>query len=240
MYILAQDIGDPRSLIEPLRELQDRIRLEVPEEHVKHEEIRESADQQTAGLTLTWYDRADGAAEGELMDVEPIVNRLVDEVLESHPVAWDVSTQPQGDIFTHETQVKLRWMENYQPVKAEVPADSSVDPYRMTVQVGDIQYAIVTDHGTEWSIERQGEVVEQELVSVAAALGALVKHLLADLTLIGEELGNPEAADAGDLDFLMSLAPALASSPVVSEEALEHLVKFVEMTTGHELDLDDE
>ncbi len=68
----------------------------------------------------------------------------------------------------------------------------------------------------------------------------MVKHLLADLTLVGEELGNPRAADDGDIAFLAGLAPALANSPTVSGEALEHFIAFVEMTTGHELDLDDE
>jgi len=238
MYTFAQDIGAPKSLIEPLRELQDRIRLEVPEEYVKTEEIRESADQQTAGLTLIWYDRADGKPDGEPMDVEPIVDRLTEEVLMQYPIAWDFSTQDEDNVFTHETQVKARWQEGKEPTTADVPPDDSVDPYSFTTTVGNVTYAVATTHGTEWSVLRNGEVVEDGLGSVPAAFGAMVKHLLADLSLIGEELGNPSAADDGDLDFLTALAPALASSPVVSEEARGHLITFVEMVTGHELDLD--
>lgn len=212
------------------------MRLEVPEEHTKGEDIRESPDRSTAGLTLVWYNREDGEPEGEELDVEPIVDRLADEVLSKYPVAWTVSHEPQ-DLYTFESYVKLRWADDAEmsTAAADTPADTSIDPYQVSMSIGGTDFQLYTHHGTDWEVLRAGEPVESDLEGVAAAFGALVQHGLDELTALGMEEGNPSATVDMNLEFMSSIVDMLLASPIVTDEAREHLITFVEMVTGHEV-----
>lgn len=229
-----QDVGDPRSLLEPLREVQERLRLEVEETYTRQEEIREAADKQTARFTYVWYHRRGGSPEGAEKDVGGIIERLSDEVFENKPVAYAIVTDPRTR-DTSQTMVSIRWTEGYEPKAAARPELEAVDPYRFSISVGESDYSIGTEHGTTFEVQRNGETVESECASAAHALGKLIKHLLIDITEIDEARGNHDAADDADRDFLLGLAPDIASSPIVSEEARKHLVDFVELVTNKDL-----
>lgn len=232
------DAGDPRSLLEPLREVQERLRLEVEEDFIKQEEIREAADQKTARFTCVWYHHRNGDPFLDEMDVGSIVERLADEVFENKPVAYAVHSEPRTR-DTSQTMVSIRWAEGYTPSKtaSSDPEAESVDPYNLDISVGNnTTLSLRTTSGTDFDILKNGEPIETDIDAAATALGSLTMHLLDAVASIDKERGRHDSVEHSHLEFLLGLVPALAQSPLVDDAAREHLVSFFELATNKAFD----
>lgn len=233
----VKDIVSPYGL---LRELQDRVSLEIPESVIKEEELSESHDGRIGRYVLVWYLDAEQEAHE---NVEQTVKSLVKQVIDpSEGVTYSIADVSRSR-DTSQIMVTVEVVE--EPVTAarrtayEVVPPMAL-PFQLTFQ--DSEYKIEsTDGGETWSLMRNGEAVEEELPSVAFALGKLQKHLLVDLSY-GEELSTGESEEALlvedqiDKDFIVSTSEFLANSPLVTDEALEHLTTFVELVTKREFE----
>lgn len=218
--------SDISSLVEPLRELRDRISLEVPDTFIQEESIRESADQQTATLLIVWYEREDNEPEGEFLDVKSVIDRLVDEVLSDKPVAVDI-TDDEKKLGVTQTMVKVYWDEKR---TAAVPPE--FPEAELFVDFNGNEYEIIDD-GDSFSVLRNGEVSEDKQPSIAFALGTIAGLVLQDSAEANE--ADQEAFVQADSDFLLSVSQFLATSPMVAnDDVRDLLVEFVELVTNRE------
>jgi hypothetical protein len=212
------------SLVLPLRELRDRISLEVPDTFIQEESIRESADQQTASLLIVWYEREDNRPDGEFLDVKSIIDRLVEDVLSDKPIDYERTEDEKKQNVT-QTLIKLYWDETK---TAAVPPE--FPEAELFVDFGENEYEIVDD-GDSFTVLRNGEVSDDKQPSIAYALGTLTGRALDDLA----EAGKADAYDQVDQDFLLAVSQFLIDSPIVPDDDVRDLfVEFVELVTNRE------
>jgi hypothetical protein len=224
MQFYAQ--SDISSLVEPLRELRDRISLEVPDTFIQEESIRESADQQIATLLIVWYEREYNEPEGEFLAVKSVIDRLADEVLSDKPVAVEI-TDDEKKLGVTQTMVKVYWDETK---TAAVPPE--FPEAELFVDFGDNEYEVIDD-GDSFTVLRNGEVADDKQPSIAYALGTLAGHVLQDSAEANE--ADQEAFVQADSDFLLSVSQFLATSPMVADDGVRDLlVEFVELVTNRE------
>lgn len=224
MHLYAQ--SDISSLVEPLRELRDRISLEVPDTFIQEESIRESADQQTAALLIVWYEKEDNEEDGEFLDVKSVIERLVEEVLSDKPIAVEITDDEKKQNVT-QTLVKVYWDESR---TAAVPPE--FPEAEMFVDFNGNEYEIVDD-GDSFTVLRNGEVADSKQPSLAYALGTLAGHVLQDTAEANE--ADSESYVQADQDFLLSVSQFLADSPMIADSSVRDLlVEFVEMVTNRE------
>lgn len=217
------------SLSLPLQELQDRVSLEVPAGFMQEESIREAGDQQSARYGLIYYLREDNEPDGRRLDIQSIVKRLAEDVLSAYDVVWTISNDGRGR-NTQRIDVTVTW-----PPKEEqedeffvgAATNDLLDVVPLTVYADNDVINIATD-GNTFQVLVNGQRVLEDAPSAAFALGALVPLLrdaLADIEFIG---GIEPSAEH---DFLEGIAPVLLDDPNIPDEAREHFITFLELTT---------
>lgn len=218
------------SLIYLLQELQDRVSLEVPAAFVKEESIREATDQNVAKYSIVYYDTANNEPDGDELDVEPIVDRLAKDVMETYAVDYDVDHVGRSR-NSHETVVTVRWddQRKAQFRKADVGPTAALP---VTIYVGQDVYNLTTD-GQTYAILKNGEPVVQAAPSPAYALGAMLGVLQAALPDVETSESMPPSPPT---DFLAGLAMHIVETPGISDEAKEHFVQFFELVTLHDFE----
>ena len=214
------------SLVEPLRELRDRISLEVPDTFIQEESIRESADQQTASLMIVWYEKEDNKPEGEFLDVKSIIDRLTEEVLSDKSVEYETTEDEKKQNVT-QTLIKVYLDESR--AAASPPEFPEVELF---IDFGENEYEVIDD-GDSFSVLRNGEVADDKQPSVAYALGTLAGHVLQDAAEANE--ADSETFVQADQDFLLAVSAFLANSPMIPDDDVRSLlIEFVELATNRE------
>ena len=212
------------SLLYPLQELQDRISLEVPATFLKDERIQESTDQNLARYSIAYYLTADNEPEGDEADIQSIVERLAENVLNDKEVLWDIK-HGGSDRGVYETTVSVTWPEGTQP--REASAAEPYDALPLTTYADQNVYNIATD-GNTFFILKNGKAVVEDAPSPAYALGALIPLLREELLDIETTSGLQNSPPN---DFLAGLAMSVIDTPDIDDEAKEHFVKFYELVT---------
>lgn len=214
------------SLLYPLQELQDRISLELPAAFLKAERIQEAADQKSAKYSITYYLTPNNEPDGDVVDVQGILERLAADVLDEKEVVWDIrhSENKQG---AHDTVVVVGWPKGSQPAERNASATEPYDALPLTTYADQNVYNIATD-GNTFFILKNGKAVVKDAPSPAYALGALVPLLRAELMDIETTSGLQNSPPN---DFLAGLAMTIIDRPDMTDEAKEHFVKFYELTT---------
>ena len=159
------------SLISPLQELQDRISLEVPAAFIQEESIREADDQKTASYALVYHTREDNDPAGYELDVTAVLDRLAEDVLSSHEVAWNVDYDGRG-YGELEASVVVAWPDAKEREASIVRrANDALDVVPLTVYADQDVYNVATD-GNTFQILLNGNAVVGDAPSAAFALGA--------------------------------------------------------------------
>jgi hypothetical protein len=112
---------------------------------------------------------------------------------------------------------------------APIPSDNS---FPVSVTIGDVAFDIANYDGMTYTVLRNGEVLEGELPSLAAALGAMLGYALPEIADREAKKGAPNPDTEVDKDFLFAISKFLRKSPIIPDASvLKHLVDFVELTT---------
>lgn len=215
------------SLIYPLQELQDRASLEIPAAFVKEEGIRESEDQRVAKYAIVYYRVANNEPAGDEMDVQPVLERLAQDVFSDYEVTWDIQHNERSR-DTLETIVTVTWPEGHDAREASLRrADAPYDVFPLTVYADQDVYNVATDGG-QFLVLKNGEPIVTDAPSPAYCLGSLVSILRDQLQEIEATAGVPTSPPN---DFLAAMAMSVIDTPELADEAKEHFVKFYELTT---------
>lgn len=236
-YVLAEDDASKiESLLEPLRELEGRFRLEVPEEYVKEERIRESSDQQTATLIITWYDveNKDDKDDVEPFNLEPVIDELAEAVLGSKDDITFQTAHDRRGRHTFVSAVKVQFKPRTAGFRREGQDIVPPDTYPVTLYVGDDVFGIDSDDGVTYRTTKNGEVLGDGFESAADAAGSLVGPAISMLMAVEAEKGRDDQL-AVEQDFLVGISDYYLNSDTISEDAKEHLVAFVELVTNRDL-----
>lgn len=221
------------SLLEPLRELQGRFRLEVPESYVKEERIRESSDQESASYVITWYDVENMKEEEgvEPLDIEPILNELAEIVLGSKDgIEFSTETIRRAR-HTFQTTIKVNFSAKtagFRFAQDIIPANV----YPVTLYIGEDVYGIDSEDGLSYRLTENGDTLADGYGSAPDAFGAL-------FTLAIEKLADLEEGRSDKLtveqELLVGISDYYLNSDTISEDAKKHLIAFVELVTNHDL-----
>jgi hypothetical protein len=236
-YRMAEEDPDKiDSLLEPLRELEGRFRLEVPEEYVKEERIRESSDQTTASLVITWYDveNKDPESDTEPLNLEPVIDELAEAVLGSHDdIDFQTAHERRGR-HTFLSAVKVQFKPKTAGFRIEGQDIVPPDTYPVTLYVGDDVFGIDSDDGVTYRTTKNGEVLGESFESAADAAGSLVGPAIEMLMAVESSKGREDQLTV-EQDFLIGISDYYLNSDTISEDAKEHLVAFVELVTNRDL-----
>ena len=205
-----------------LEAVRDRLHLVVPTAKIVDETLATSYDGSRARLTLSWNEQA---IEKLGVNISSFVKATVGQIV---PSTIEVQHQSSPGHLTLTLDSLVR------------TADNLIKPLTVPifVEYGDTTYGIESpDSGTTFNVTRNGEAVEEDCPSVAAALGKLQKHLLVDLSYT-EELEDPteDVQNQIDTDFMVSIAEWMMNSPAVPEEAKKNLILFVEFLTNRDFE----
>ena len=213
------------SLIHPIQELQDRISLEVPAKFIKEESIRESGNQRAAEYEIVSYAVADGAAAGEELDVQAVVERLAHDVFDPYEVEWDIQHRERNpNVFS--TALTISFPDQQRQAATARQANDAQAVVPLTIYADQSVFNVATD-GNTFSILLDGTTVLEDAPSAQYALGAMVPMLRDALTEIE---ANNGMEPSGSNDFLAGIAATLIDANY-TDEAKEHFVKFYELTT---------
>ena len=235
-FRFAADDVEMESLLEPLRELQGRFRLEVPESYVKEERIRESSDQQSASYVITWYDVENMKDDNdqEPLDLEPIIDELAEVVLGSKDGIEFSTEHHRRARHTFQTTVQVIYSgkktAGFKSAQDIVPSDV----YPVTLYVGEDVLGIDSDDGLDYRITENGDVLADGYGSAPDAFGALVTAAIAKLRDLEADKGREDQLTV-EQDLLVGLSDYFLTSDTISDEAKGHLVEFVELVTNHDL-----
>ncbi len=227
------------SLLEPLRELEGRFRLEVPEEYVKEERIRESSDQQTATFIITWYDieNKDTKDDMEPLNLEPIIDELAEAVLGSNDdITFQIAHHRRGR-HTFVSAVKVQFKPDTNRTAGFRREGQDIvppDTYPVTLYIGDDIFGIDSDNGVTYRTIKNGEVLGDNFESAADAAGSLIGPAISMIMDLEASKGRDDQL-AVEQDFLVGISDYYLNSDTISEDAKEHLVSFVELVTNRDL-----
>lgn len=227
---------DIDSLIAPLRELEGRFRLEVPEEYVKEERIRESSDQQSATFLVTWYDveNKDASADPEPLNLEPVIDELAESVLGSKNELTFQTIHERRGRHTFLSAVKVQFKARTAGFRREGQDIVPADTYPVTLYFGDDVFGIDSDDGVTYRTTKNGEVLEDGFESAADAGGSLVGPSIRMLIDLESSKGRGDQLTV-EQDFLVGISDYYLNSDTINEDAKEHLVAFVELVTNRDL-----
>lgn len=231
-----EDPDKTESLLEPLRELEGRFRLEIPEEYVKEERIRESSDQQTATFLITWYDieNKDPDSDIEPMNLEPIIDELASAVLGSNDDITFQTAHDRRGRHTFMSAIKVQFKPRVAGFRREGQDIVPPNTYPVTLYVGDDVFGIDSDDGVTYRTTKNGEVLGEGYESAADAAGSLVGPAISMLMAVEAEKGRDDQL-AVEQDFLVGISDYYLNSETISEDAKEHLIAFVELVTNRDL-----
>jgi hypothetical protein len=232
----ADDAVEIDSLLKPLRELQGRVRLEVPESYLKEERIRESSDQQSASYIVTWYDVENMKEEEgkEPLDLEPIIDEVAEIVLGSKDgIEFKVEHQRRAR-HTFQTTVKVNYTgkktAGYRSAQDIVPSDV----YPVTLYIGEDVFGIDSDDGLDFRITENGDVLADGYGSAPDAFGAVVTAAIDKLRDLEASKGREDQLTV-EQEILVGISDYYLNSDTISDDAKGHLVEFVELVTNHDL-----
>lgn len=234
--IAEEDDTISESLLGPLRELQGRFRLEVPDEYVKEERIRESSDQQTATLTITWYDveNKDPSTNTEPLNLEPVINELAESVLgDKEDLNFQVAHERRGR-HTFLSAIKVQFKARLAGFRIEGRDIIPSDTYPVTLYIGDDVFGIDSEDGLTYRTTKNGEVLGDGFTSAADAAGSLIGPAISMLIEVEAEKGRDDQL-AVEQDFLVGIADYYLNSETISEDAKAHFIQFVELVTNRDL-----
>jgi hypothetical protein len=213
-----------------INELRDLLLLRVPSSRLPVIEADVSSAQPT--LLLEWSSEDDS--------LPPTVESVIDTLSHRYPnVAIGQPTLSYSDHDRQCLEVVATEVEAETP--AELPEDMSEgdgEPipsdtsFPVSINVGDVAFDVVSYDGMTYTLLRDGETVEAELPSVAAAVGALLGYVLPEIAHHEAQKGTPHPDTEVDKDFLFSISQFLRNSPIIPDDSIrKHLVDFVELTT---------
>ena len=228
----ARDL-DPFQFV---KEVQARVSLILPAGCIKEEDAVEGVDKKTSRYVLVWYTTC---ATKEKVDVLKELTTIAKQVLEGETtVDWEIS-RVKRSVDTSQIMVTVTAAEIQE--EAEVHQAALADTPVSTILVLGIlpatSYHLQTaDLGKTFFIttKLKQTVLEKDLPSLPIAFGKLLKHVLADLALLGSTTSPKFSSATLDKEFIESVCQWFANSPVVTKEALKHLTAFVELLTKHE------
>lgn len=235
-FRFAADDVEIDSLLKPLKELQSRVRLEVPESYLKEERVRESSDQQSASYVITWYDVENmKEQEGhEPLDLEPIIDELAGVVLGSKDDIEFSTEHHRRARHTFQTTVKVNYSgkktASFRGAQDLVPSDV----YPVTLYVGEDVLGIDSDDGIDYRITENGDVLADGYGSAPDAFGAVVTAAIDKMRELESSKGREDQLTV-EQEVLVGLSDYFLNSDTISEEAKGHLVEFVELVTNHDL-----
>ena len=235
-FRFAADDVEIDSLLKPLKELQGRVRLEVPESYLKEERVRESSDQQNASYVITWYDVENMKEEKdqEPLDLEPIIDELAEIVLGSKDgIEFGIEHQRRAR-HTFQTTVKVTYngkkTAGYRTAQDIVPSDV----YPVTLYIGEDVLGIDSDDGLDYRITENGDVLADGYDSAPDAFGAVVTAAIDKLRDLESSKGREDKLTV-EQEILVGISDYFLNSDTISPEAKQHLVEFVELVTNHDL-----
>lgn len=225
-----QKTTQTRAPFDVAKEISARVSLVVPSKVIKEEDLVEGTTQELARYILIWYLKEE---QKEDLDIEKELERIVKQTeAKEKEHQFDVST---ADRSSETGQITVTVSLKVKPHKANNPTTSY---FSLVVEPTHRVFSVKSsDLGTTFDLTQSGEPLAEELFllkgisSFPAAVGKLLKFVLADLALVGQVSTPKFTADDLDIQFFESLCQWFSNSPVVTPEAFEHLEHFVELLT---------
>lgn len=110
-----------------------------------------------------------------------------------------------------------------------IPSDSS---FPVSINVGDVAFDIASYDGMTYTVLKNGDPVEGNYPTIAAAIGALLEYVLHEVANRESQRGTPNPDQEVDKDFLFELSKFLRNSSIIPDDSVrKYLVDFVELTT---------